>query len=189
MGKVFLTADLHFGHANIIKYESRPYADVEAMDKAIIANWNKAVDKGDTVFIVGDFSFHDKKKTADIIQKLNGKKILIKGNHDKYSSSWYIGAGFHEATKYPIIYKKWYIISHEPPCYFNDASPYFYIYGHVHSTRMYPTVTTNAACVSIERWDYAPVEFDLIKKLSGAAAAPSLAMPSDDNEAGGNPDK
>jgi len=45
MQEVFLVADMHFGHESIIKYENRPFANAEAMDNAIIINWNKAVSK------------------------------------------------------------------------------------------------------------------------------------------------
>ena len=54
---VFVTSDLHFGHKNIIKYENRPFKDVEEMDQKLIENWNNKVGKDDTVYILGDFSW------------------------------------------------------------------------------------------------------------------------------------
>ena len=169
MGKVFLTADMHFGHENIIKYESRPYANAEAMDDAIIKNWNKAVSKRDTVIVAGDVSFYGKEKTAEIVQQLYGKKILIKGNHDQRNNNWWLDVGFDEVSNYPIIYKEWFVIQHEPPTYYNDATPYFYVYGHVHGSEMYRTLTKQTACVCMERWDYTPVELQKIIDLAKLA--------------------
>ena len=66
--KVFYIADLHFGHKNIIRYDNRPFKTVEEMDRALIERWNKAVSKNDTVFILGDISWHDETKTAEIFE-------------------------------------------------------------------------------------------------------------------------
>ena len=166
MNKLFLTADMHFGHTNIIKYENRPFASVDDMDSTIIKNWNKVVSKRDTVIIVGDVSFYGKEKTSEIVQQLYGKKILIKGNHDQRNNNWWMEIGFHEVSSYPIIYKEWFVIQHEPPTYYNDATPYFYIYGHVHGSEMYRTITKQTACVCVERWDYTPVELEKIIDLA-----------------------
>ena len=166
MGKVFLTADMHFGHENIIKYENRPFLTAELMDKAIIKNWNKVVAKSDTVFVAGDVSFHGKEKTKEIVTQLNGKKILIKGNHDQRNNNWWLDAGFAEVSNYPIIYKEFFVIQHEPPTYYNEATPFFYIYGHVHGSEMYRTITKQTACVCMERWDYFPVELEKIIELA-----------------------
>lgn len=77
----FFTADDHFYHKNVIKYCNRPFADLKEMHETLIENWNKKVKgKNDTVYIIGDFSFY---KTGPILEKLNGKKILIAGDHDK----------------------------------------------------------------------------------------------------------
>ncbi len=166
MNKLFLIADMHFGHENIIRFENRPFLNKEDMDSAMIKNWNSAASKKDTVIVAGDVSFYNKEKTSEIIHSLNGKKILIKGNHDQRNNNWWIEAGFDEVSNYPIVYKEWLIISHEPPTYMNGATPYFYIYGHVHGTDMYKTVTKQTACVSVERWDYTPVELDKIIELA-----------------------
>ena len=169
MSKLFLTADQHFGHANIIKYENRPFASIETMDTALIEKWNRVVGKTDTVIVAGDVSFYPKEKTAEIIRQLYGKKLLVKGNHDQRNSRWWIDVGFDEVSSYPIIYKEWLVVQHEPPTYINDAMPYFYIYAHVHGTPMYKTITPTTACVSVERWDYAPVTLDRILDLSKLA--------------------
>ena len=57
MGNTYFTADVHFGHKNIITYSARPFGSVEEMDETIIANWNYRVRDNDDVWIVGDLMF------------------------------------------------------------------------------------------------------------------------------------
>lgn len=171
MGEVFLTADTHFGHETILKLEKRPFADIDIMDKEIIKNWNSVVTPKDTVFHLGDVSFRNKQQTTEIIHKLNGRKILICGNHDlSRSNSWWLDVGFNEVYRYPIVYNEFCILGHKPPSYYNDATAYFYAFGHVHTSEMYRTLTKQTACVCTERWDYKPVNmnkvFDLIKLIT-----------------------
>lgn len=80
--EVFFTSDLHFGHANIIKYSYRPYTDVEEMNEAIIANWNETVGPTDTVWILGDLFMGKRAETMPLALRLNGIKIVVRGNHD-----------------------------------------------------------------------------------------------------------
>jgi len=81
----WFTSDLHFFHKNILKYcaQSRPFGSVEAMNQAIIDNWNNTVDQEDSVWVLGDVSFGPVGPTVDILKSLKGKKHLIVGNHDK----------------------------------------------------------------------------------------------------------
>ena len=161
MGNVFVCADLHFGHKNIIDYENRPFKSVEEMNVALIKNWNRAVKKEDTVFVLGDVSFLGTEKTADIVSNLNGTKVLIMGHHDHCRSvdAWK-HVGFSVVSPWPIIYKQWIVLMHEPPTYFNSNTPYFYVYGHVHGTPDYQDHTEHSACVSIERLNYTPALLD-----------------------------
>lgn len=75
----WFTADTHFGHANIIKYCRRPFADVEEMDRCLIQYWNEVVHPNDEVHHLGDFAFGDHNK---YLPYLNGTKHLVLGNHD-----------------------------------------------------------------------------------------------------------
>lgn len=80
--KIFFTSDPHFGHANIIKFCNRPFKSVEEMNEALIKNWNEKVPEDGLVFILGDFCFGGFPAWESIVYRLNGKKYLIKGNHD-----------------------------------------------------------------------------------------------------------
>lgn len=80
---IFFTSDTHFWHKNILKYCPRPYKDVEAMNEGLINNWNADVGEDDEVYHLGDFAFGTVPQICDILKRLNGKKYLIRGNHDK----------------------------------------------------------------------------------------------------------
>ena len=81
---VFFTADMHFGHRAIINMQNRPFESAEEMDRILLQNYNSVVRQNDTVYILGDICHHMKIEDADaLIKKMNGKKYLIIGNHDK----------------------------------------------------------------------------------------------------------
>ncbi|WP_131747797.1 metallophosphoesterase family protein [Frankia sp. Cppng1_Ct_nod] len=95
------TADLHFGHTNILTYASRPWPDVEAMNAGLVKLWNAVVAPTDTVWVLGDVTLTPTK--LDPVADLNGRKILVAGNHDSCWSghrrhagqaSRYVEAGF-----------------------------------------------------------------------------------------------
>lgn len=87
----FFTSDCHFGHANILKYEAAARVDehgvtfqsVDVMHRYIVHRWNNVVASGDIVYCIGDLSFK-RDALRNMLQNLNGKKILICGNHDPY---------------------------------------------------------------------------------------------------------
>ena len=89
MTNIFVTSDLHLVHKRILEYcsDSRPYASLELMHDAIIQNWNNCITDSDTTYILGDISFGPLSATVDILKQLNGRKILIKGNHDTHNLS------------------------------------------------------------------------------------------------------
>ena len=84
--KTWITSDLHFGHTNIIKFcpKTRGIFDTAAqMNEQFIARWNDTVASDDTVFILGDVAFMNATDATALLSQLKGKKILIKGNHDR----------------------------------------------------------------------------------------------------------
>lgn len=80
--KIFFTSDTHFGHINILNFCERPFKSIDEMDEAIITNWNNKVGKDDLVFHLGDFAFATNKRWQELINRLNGKIILVLGNHE-----------------------------------------------------------------------------------------------------------
>ena len=85
MSTVWITSDLHFGHHNILKFEAknRRFNSSTEMDEFMIREWNAKVRANDTVYILGDFAFCSAEEAATIARRLNGHKILVKGNHDR----------------------------------------------------------------------------------------------------------
>lgn len=84
---IYFTSDLHFGHRAIINYNPSSRLQfgntVEEMDNGIITAWNAIVNHEDTIYILGDISFHKATRTLEILKSLKGNKILIVGNHDQ----------------------------------------------------------------------------------------------------------
>lgn len=125
---IYLIADPHFNHKNIIKYCDRPFSSVNEMNQVLIKNWNNTVKKEDRIFVLGDFCLSGKNKIIEIGKQLNGRKTLILGNHDSASIKTYYEAGFEMVSKYPIFLKG-FLLSHEPipDCRFIN------IHGHIHN--------------------------------------------------------
>ena len=83
---IYYTSDLHLFHYNIIRLCNRSYNTVEEMNGDLIKRWNIKVGPNDDVYILGDivFKYADINEVKEMLKKLNGKKHLIRGNHDKF---------------------------------------------------------------------------------------------------------
>ena len=85
--KTYVTSDLHFGHSNIKKFcpitRSRFSDNTDEMNEQMVKEWNEIVTPKDTVYILGDVAFMPAMKAALLVKRLNGRKILIEGNHDQ----------------------------------------------------------------------------------------------------------
>ena len=156
-----LIADTHFGEDNILRYENRPFENTDQMDAELISRWNTAVNSSDTVFLLGDFGAEGYE--SEVLSKLNGTKILIKGNHDTKSNETYRGFGFAEVYDFPIIVQGFWILSHDA-LYINENMPYANLFGHVHNSPIVRDYSNQHYCVSAERINYTPIEFDEIKR-------------------------
>ena len=166
MGNVWVTADQHFNHENIIKYENRPFSNVEHMNICMIDAWNSVVSKHDKVFMLGDFGFGGSDFISNTLNKLKGNKVLVMGNHDQSRSvkKW-IELGFQTVYDYPVIYDTSYILSHEPLTGLADCDHFYNIFGHVHGNPEIDTVTAKGFCVCVERHQFKPVSWEDIKRL------------------------
>ena len=166
--KRFIIADLHFGHENIIKYESRPFSNVDEMNNRLIEFWNSTVGKDDLVYVLGDFALSRRMDVIkNLVNALHGRKILIMGNHDTRKPKDYVECGFEVATRKPIMVEPGVILMHEP---FYDSSliapNYIYFYGHVHNNPSIMDDYPNCMCVSVERINYRPIDLDeCIRKM------------------------
>ena len=94
----YYISDLHIGHANAIKFDNRPFADVNEMNNAIIENWNSRVKSNDTVYILGDFIWAKESEWPYFVGPLAGNKVLIRGNHDPREFSRTVRNMFQDIT-------------------------------------------------------------------------------------------
>lgn len=143
----YYISDLHFYHESLLtKMDCRGFADCETMHAYIIKRWNNKVRSQDEVVILGDLSMERGKKTSDILNCLNGKLYLIKGNHDNYLEDRRFDRSRFEWIKdYEVLHdnRRKVVLSHYPiMCYDGqyrkdkEGNPKTYmLYGHVHDTR------------------------------------------------------
>ena len=177
MSYIWFTSDTHFGHGNVIRYCNRPFKDKYEMDRTIIENWNSVVKPNDTVHHLGDVSFYSATKTTEIIQRLHGKKILIRGNHDK-GAAYYLRAGFVDyfisTPRTPVKFEEFFL-SHYPyfECYTHDdrrnkfadrmlreQGNHWLLCGHIHEIWKNKGRCIN---VGVDQWNFTPVHIDEIR--------------------------
>ncbi len=141
----FYIADTHFGHYNIIKHCHRPFATADEMDEVLITNWNAVVSNDDTVYILGDLAFSKgSKEPAEYLAALNGRKIMIVGNHDydiaknrhKYLSNGQLSGIYDYLEIQDTIGMDRYkvVLSHYPMVEWNGFfRGSIHLYGHIHN--------------------------------------------------------
>lgn len=149
MSRTFGIADLHLGHQNMaIK---RGFTTVEEHDEFIIANWNKVVNKKDNVIIFGDVTM-EKKNSYYLLNRMNGRKTVIGGNHDRPQDS-------EELLKYVsgicgMMKRRGFILTHCPIHESQLEEFYVNIHGHVHERTLQDERYINLSCEVI---GYTPV--------------------------------
>lgn len=136
--KIFYISDTHFGHAHIIRYDNRPFMNATEMEEAIIERWNEVVSDKDTVYILGDFSWYKEEQTLGILNRLSGKKVLVKGNHDRISPK--VAKKFVKVCDYLEIKDngRKVVMSHYPMPFWNGQfRDSVHLYGHVHNSHQW----------------------------------------------------
>lgn len=133
---IFYIADIHFGHENVLRFDNRPFADTQSMEDVLIQNWNGRVGEEDTVYVLGDAFWKNEENSVKVIQKLNGHKHLIRGNHDRICGQlrfrWESIEPYAEINDGNTLV----ILSHYPlPFYKNQRYGAVMLYGHVHNSR------------------------------------------------------
>ena len=156
--KVWFIGDSHFFHKNIIRYSSRPFETVEEMNEKLIYNWNNVVKKNDKVIMTGDFALSSRDRIIEVGRLLNGRKTLIKGNHDGGSLKTYYEAGFEVVSKNPILLDNLFIVSHEPV---EETGIFYNIHAHTHDKRENDLFHFST---SVEMIQYQPIELAEIQK-------------------------
>jgi len=134
----FFISDMHFGHANVLAYDNRPFSNIAEHDNALIERWNSVVTNNDDVWILGDISWYGPQTTAQIYSQLNGTKRLCIGNHDKkLLKDSRIQDLFVEIVPYKEIAvgSIGVVLCHYPiPCFNHHYHGWVHLYGHVHNS-------------------------------------------------------
>ena len=165
--RIWVISDTHFFHRNIIKYDELPFRDENEMTTRLIELWNKCVKPKDIIIHLGDFGFGNKEKLRDIAGRLNGYKILILGNHDRHSKSFFRSI-FNEVYNgyYQLKYQNRTIyFLHNPnkitQCGLSKEKDYI-VYGHIHKNYLTDWPLENTFCACISHIGFAPVRLDKI---------------------------
>ena len=137
----WITSDIHLGHTKIIEYapKYRQYSDVDEMNEAIVAGWNAQVQPDDLTYILGDVAFCNPKKATEFMHRMNGRKILIEGNHDrKLVKDAAFRACFEEIHKYHEVNYNGVklVMCHFPFLEWNQMqNGSLHFFGHVHGDK------------------------------------------------------
>jgi calcineurin-like phosphoesterase family protein len=183
MPSVFLVSDTHFGHHGVCRFmrndgvtKLRPFEDPDEMDEFMIKAWNDKVKPNDKVYHLGDVIIN--RRCLPTLARLNGDKVLIRGNHDIFRDDEY-RQYFRELRAYHVMNGM--ILSHIP---LHEASMGRFgtnIHGHTHANRVMKARGVDARtgetlysdevdvryhCVCVEQTDFAPILFEeVIKRI------------------------
>jgi len=181
MPSVFLVSDTHFGHAGVCRFtrndgvtKLRPWDSAEEMDEAMVKAWNDRVRPTDKVYHLGDVVMN--RKSLSIMSRLNGDKVLIRGNHDIFRDTDY-REHFRELRAYHVMNGM--ILSHIPVHAESLGRFGVNIHGHLHANRVRKARGVDARigevlysdaidpryhCVCVEQTDFAPILFEEVVK-------------------------
>jgi calcineurin-like phosphoesterase family protein len=176
MPSTFLTSDTHFSHTNICNFTNydgspvRPWDDVQEMDEEMIKRWNNTVGPKDKVYHLGDVVIN--RKALTILDRLNGDKVLIRGNHDIFNLSDYTPY-FRDVRGCHVMNGM--ILTHIPISKDSLARFGCNIHGHTHGNRVRKMRGVNVKtgeilysdeidpdyfCVCVEQTDFTPILFE-----------------------------
>ena len=170
MPSVFLVSDTHFGHAGVCHFtrndgvtKLRPWDNAEEMDEEMVKRWNETVRPNDKVYHLGDVVIN--RKALGIMRRLNGDKVLIRGNHDIFRDEEY-REHFRELRAYHVMNGM--ILSHIPIHTESLGRFGVNIHGHLHANRVMngKVIDVRYHCVCVEQTDFRPILFeDVIKRI------------------------
>ena len=174
MPSVFLTSDTHFGHAGVCRFtcddgitKIRPWTNPEEMDEEMVKRWNETVKPTDKVYHLGDVVIN--RRCLSILNRLNGDKVLIKGNHDIFKLQDYT-KHFRDIRAYHVMNNM--ILSHVPVHPESFGRFRANIHGHLHQRRVMCEIWGKYQIdpryfnVSVEQTDFKPILFEeVLKKI------------------------
>lgn len=168
MTNTFIVSDTHFGHWGVTKFlrkdgePLRPWDNIYDMDEALIQNWNNTVGPKDKVYHLGDFVIN--RRALKVGERLNGDKILIKGNHDIFRLNEY-SQYFRDIRAYHVMTGLGIFFSHVPIHESQLERFGTNVHGHLHSNRVMKDdqIDPRYLCVCVEHTDFKPIALDDVK--------------------------
>lgn len=169
MSNIFFCSDHHFSHVNILNFTRsdgitplRVFKDINHMNEFMVMQHNRVVSVNDRVYFLGDVTFH--KRELPILSRMNGRKVLIKGNHDTLDLKDYVEY-FDDIRA--VHQFKGFIMSHIPIHPDSLGRWGHNIHGHLHNDMVktrYDTVDHRYFNVSVERINFTPISLEDLKK-------------------------
>lgn len=178
MANTFFIADTHIGHIGVTQFlnsdgtKLRPWDNIEDMDEALVANWNSVVGSKDKVYHLGDVVIN--RRALPTLARLNGDKVLIKGNHDIFRLEEY-ARYFRDIRAYGVF--DGFVATHIPIHPYSLERYKFNVHGHLHSDKVlhkeewideswYPaSPDTRYLCVSVEQINYTPISIEEVRQI------------------------
>lgn len=167
MPSVWLVSDTHFSHAGVCKFlradgsKLRPWESPEEMDEDMVELWNDTVRPNDKVYHLGDVAIN--RRGLNILHRLNGDKVLIKGNHDIFKLADYT-KHFRDIRAYHVMDKL--LLSHIPIHPQQQGRFRGNIHGHLHSNVVLDDSGKPDhfyANVCVERTGFKPILFEEVR--------------------------
>ena len=165
----FFTADLHFGHNNVINFKNtdgtkaRDFATVQDMEDAMVQMHNEIVKPTDKVYMLGDIAFNQ--RGLDKVKQMNGIKILVKGNHDQLKLNKYVDV-FKDVRGCHVMNG---LVFTHIPIHIDQLGRFgCNVHGHLHMNRVMQgdKIDPRFLCVSVEHTALKPIEFeDMVEKI------------------------
>ena len=157
----WFTADTHFFHEGLLQIRPQ-FKNVHEMNAVLIANWNEIVKDDEDIWVLGDFAWGGPERATRIehlIEKLNGRKHLIYGNHDRLHIMQYVEFGFttvHSALELP---GKKFVLAHDPAIANCISDNQTLLHGHIHKKWKH---IGNMYNVGVDVHDFRPISFSSI---------------------------
>lgn len=163
---IFVTADHHWGHAGILAMAGRPFSSIEAHDEFLVQAWNSVVGPRDEVWHLGDFALGaSAERCAQIFRRLRGRKILVRGNHDKTKTTGLGWHAVHELATPKLAGERWVFCHYPMRAWVGAFRGARHCFGHTHG--LLPD-TAQSCDVGVDRWGYRPASLDEIRERMAA---------------------
>ena len=164
---IYFTSDLHFGHDKAFLYAPRGFQTIEEHDETIIQKWNSIVQPTDEVYILGDLMLNDNEHGVNCGRRLNGRKLVILGNHDT-DARVELYKEFAEVLGYATIIKDGKFrayLSHYPTMMGNFEENFgpVCLHGHTHSANPFQYANNRCYNVALDAHNCYPVSIEQIR--------------------------